>query len=71
MTGAAPKTFDVHLRYLHCGGNQFIQPSKLEPDAVVTCSGCRRTSTLQALRKQAFKASEKLVADRLRNLLKR
>lgn len=64
-------TFTVRLRCLHCGSEQFIQPSDPEPDSVFTCSGCGRSSTLQALREQAVKAGEKLIADQLRDMFKR
>lgn len=64
-------TFTVELRCLHCGSQQLIEPSDPKPDATVTCGGCGRVNTLQALHEQIVKAGEKLIADELRDVLKR
>lgn len=67
-------TFNVRLRCLHCGSDQFVQPSDPVPEEHqnrATCAACGRTFVVTTLMHELAKAAEKFGADALGGVLKR
>ena len=63
----------IELTCAACGSTQFIQPTdrELQPEDLITCSGCSRQATVAVLREQALEAAKKVIADSLRRLFKK